>query len=69
MASTGQRPPNILIFMTDQEQADWQNSTLIRGNLTEELGKLKNQPGKNIGPAGSATLVRSLVRARHDGAD
>ena len=30
--------------------------------LTEELGKLKQQPGKNIQVPGSPTLVRSLLR-------
>lgn len=40
----------------------WNNVTLIKGNLAEELNKLKQQPGKNIGVAGSPTLVRSLLQ-------
>lgn len=44
------------------ETVDWQNSTLIRGNVVEELIKLKRQPGKDITIVGSATLVRSLLR-------
>lgn len=40
----------------------WDNATLIRGNLVEEIARLKRQPGKNIGVAGSPTLVRSLLR-------
>jgi dihydrofolate reductase len=51
-----------VVVSTTLERADWQNSTLIRGNLAEELTKLKNQPGKEIGTVGSATLVRSLIR-------
>ena len=51
-----------IVVSTTLKSADWQNSTLIRGNLTEELTKLKNQPGKEIGTVGSATLVRSLIR-------
>ena len=51
-----------VVVSTTLERADWQNSTLIRGNLAEELTKLKDQPGKEIGTVGSATLVRSLIR-------
>ena len=40
----------------------WQNSTLINGNVGAEITALKQQPGKNIGITGSATLVRSLLR-------
>lgn len=35
---------------------------LIRGNLKEEIARLKQQPGQNIGVAGSPTLVRSLLQ-------
>jgi dihydrofolate reductase len=40
----------------------WDNATLIKGDLTEEIAKLKQQPGKNIGVAGSPTLVHSLLK-------
>jgi dihydrofolate reductase len=40
----------------------WANSSLVTGDLTEELAKLKQQPGKNIQIPGSPTLVRSLLR-------
>lgn len=42
--------------------ADWQNSTLIRGNVYKEIAELKEQPGGNLGMSGSGTLVRSLLR-------
>ena len=51
-----------VVVSTTLERAEWQNSTLIRGNLAEELTRLKNQPGKEIGTVGSAKLVRSLIR-------
>jgi dihydrofolate reductase len=44
------------------ETADWNNSTVIRGDLVEEMTKLKQQPGKDILVGGSATLVQALVR-------
>jgi dihydrofolate reductase len=51
-----------LIVSTTLTTVEWQNSTLIRDNVVEQLTKLKEQPGKNISITGSATLVRSLLR-------
>lgn len=45
------------------EKAEWNNSTLIRTNVNEEIARLKQNFSGNIGIAGSATLVRSLVQA------
>ncbi|MDE3087793.1 MAG: dihydrofolate reductase family protein, partial [Chloroflexota bacterium] len=41
------------------EWGKWNNVKLIKGRLAEELAKFKQQPGRNIGVAGSPTLVRS----------
>jgi dihydrofolate reductase len=41
---------------------EWQNSTLISGDVAQELRRLKEQPGTDISITGSATLVRSLLR-------
>ena len=45
------------------EWGKWDNVSLIKGNLAEAITKLKQQPGKNIGVAGSPTLVRSMLQA------
>jgi len=50
------------VVSTTLDTVAWQNSTLIRSNVAEELTRLKQQPGKNIGITGSATLIRSLLR-------
>jgi hypothetical protein len=42
----------------------WANSSLLTGDLKEELAKLKKRDGKNILIPGSPTLVRSLLRDR-----
>jgi dihydrofolate reductase len=42
---------------------EWANSSLVTGDLAVELGRLKEQPGKNIQIPGSPRLVRSLIRA------
>jgi dihydrofolate reductase len=40
----------------------WNNSALIRGNVTEEIAGLKREPGKDVTVLGSGELVRSLLR-------
>ena len=45
------------------DKAEWNNSTLIQGDLAEEIGKLKEQEGGPILVAGSATLVHSLIES------
>ncbi len=51
-----------VVVSTTLDTVEWQNSTLLTGNLAEELTKLKRQPGKEIAITGSGTLVRSLLR-------
>jgi dihydrofolate reductase len=54
--------PKYVVSTTLNDVSAWQNSTLLKGDLAEEIGRLKQQPGKNIGVAGSPTLVRSLLQ-------
>ncbi|MCR8643285.1 dihydrofolate reductase family protein [Paenibacillus sp. N1-5-1-14] len=50
------------VVSTTLENPEWNNSTVIKGDLTEEINKLKAQPGKDIVVFGSATLVQSLLK-------
>lgn len=50
------------VVSTTLDRAEWKNSTLIKGNIVAGITALKQQPGKDIGITGSATLVRSLLR-------
>lgn len=50
------------VVSTTLASADWENTTLIKDNVAEELTKLKQQPGKDIGITGSGALVASLLR-------
>ena len=54
--------PKYVVSTTLEEPLQWQNSTLIEGNVAEEVARLKRQPGKDIGIVGSGALVRSLLR-------
>jgi dihydrofolate reductase len=51
------------VVSTTLKKADWNNSTLIKGNVIEEIARLKQQPGGLIDVTGSATLVQSLAKA------
>jgi dihydrofolate reductase len=43
------------------KSAEWNNSTVIKGDVVEEVAKLKEQPGKNITVLGSGDLVQTLI--------
>ena len=52
------------VVSTTLHRVPWghqQDAGLIRGNLRQEVMRLKDRPGKNIGVGGSPTLVRSLL--------
>jgi dihydrofolate reductase len=53
--------PKYVVSSTLEDPLQWNNSTLIQGNVAEEVGKLKEQGGGPILVAGSATLVHSLM--------
>jgi dihydrofolate reductase len=53
--------PKFVVSTTLEEPLAWQNSTLIKGNVAEEVTRLKQQPGEDISITGSGTLVRSLL--------
>jgi dihydrofolate reductase len=42
-------------------KADWNNSTILSGDLAQEVGALKEQDGGDILVAGSVSLVRGLT--------
>jgi dihydrofolate reductase len=51
-----------VVSTTLEEPLGWQNSTLIKENVAEEIAGLKRQTGGDISISGSGTLVRSLLR-------
>jgi dihydrofolate reductase len=55
-------PKYVVSATLDTLTLEWANSSRIRGDLADELTKLKRQPGKNIQVPGSPRLVRSLLR-------
>ncbi len=51
------------IVSSTLKKAEWNNSTIIKENVVEEIIKLKQKPGQDILVTGSATLVQSLMEA------
>lgn len=45
------------------DKAEWNNTTVLKGNVVEEIRRLKQQPGGDIRLSGSATLAQSLMQA------
>lgn len=50
------------VASTTLEKAEWNNSTLLKGNIPEEVARLKQQPGQDILVHGSADLVHTLTQ-------
>lgn len=50
-----------IVFSTTLPSADWNNTTLIKENLVEEVNKLKQQSGKDLVIFGSPGLAKSLM--------
>ena len=43
-------------------RVEWKNAKLIKGNIAEEILKVKQQPGKNIIVVGGATVAQTLAK-------
>ena len=46
------------------EKVSWKNTTLLKGDLAEEVRKLKEAPGPGMAILGSGSLVAQLAQAR-----
>jgi len=55
------RLPKFVVSTTLKEPLGW-NATLIKGNIAQEVSKLKQQPGQDILISGGAGLVHSLLQ-------
>ncbi len=50
-----------IVFSKTLASADWNNSTLAREIVADEIAQLKQQPGKDIIIYGSASIVQQLT--------
>jgi dihydrofolate reductase len=59
------RPMNEIpkvVFSRTLERADWLETRIARGDLAEEVGRLKREPGSDLIAYGGATLDQALSR-------
>jgi dihydrofolate reductase len=54
-------PKYVFSTTLSESEVTWQNTTLVQGDLTQAITKLKQQPGKNITVTGSPSLAKSLI--------
>jgi len=50
-----------VVFTKTLEKSTWANTVLAKGNLADEINKLKNKSGKDIIVYGGATFVSNLI--------
>jgi dihydrofolate reductase len=50
------------VFSRTLGKVEWKNSRLVKGNVAEEIAKLKQQPGKDLALIGSANLASTFMR-------
>jgi dihydrofolate reductase len=51
-----------VVFSKTLEKSHWENTVVAKGNLADEVNKLKNQKGKDIIVYGGATFVSNLIK-------
>jgi dihydrofolate reductase len=49
------------VVSTTLERADWEPTSIVSGNVVEEVAKLKQQPGGELQVHGSGALARTLI--------
>jgi dihydrofolate reductase len=54
--------PKYVASTTLEEPLRWSNSTLLKGNVPEEVARLKDPPGKDFLVMGSGELVQTLMK-------
>lgn len=51
-----------VVFSQTLDKAEWTNTRLVKGDVGEEIRRLKGQPGKDLFLLGSADLASTLTR-------
>lgn len=54
--------PKFVVSTSLKEPLQWSNSTLIKGDIAEEIAKLKQQPGQDLQVVGSGELAQTLMQ-------
>jgi hypothetical protein len=62
VGEAGQGPDTVVqvVFSTTQEKAGWADTRIARGDLAEEVARVKREPGSDVIAHGGATFVQAL---------
>lgn len=52
-----------IVFSQTLKETGWENTRILRGNVVEEVKKLKQLPGKDIQVVGGAKLAATMINA------
>ncbi|HEX6716747.1 MAG TPA: dihydrofolate reductase family protein [Pyrinomonadaceae bacterium] len=53
-----------VVFSRTLTEATWNNTKLVKGNIAEEVSRMKSEPGDNMVIMGSGTIVSQLTQER-----
>jgi dihydrofolate reductase len=51
-----------VVFSRTLDRADWPDSQIARGDIADEVARLKREPGKDLIAHGGASFAQSLAR-------
>jgi dihydrofolate reductase len=51
-----------VVFSRTLDKVEWNNTRLVKVNMEEEIGKMKQLPGKDMALLGSGTIMAGLAR-------
>ena len=51
-----------IVFSKTLSSVEWQNTRLVKENITEEISKLRQQPGKDLIIFGSSDLAATFIQ-------
>ena len=53
-----------VVFSRTMDKAEWNNTRLVKGNIVEEVSRMKSEPGDDMVIMGSGTIVSQLTQER-----
>jgi dihydrofolate reductase len=64
VVAEGMNKASKIVFSRKLDRADWDNTRLVKGNMVEEVRKLKQQSGNDLTLLGSGNIISQLTQQR-----
>ncbi|KQC00344.1 dihydrofolate reductase family protein [Pedobacter sp. Hv1] len=61
IVANGMNEAEKIVFSTTLSHANWNNTTIVKDNIIDEIKKLKNTPGKNLTLLGSGQVLTQFA--------